>query len=62
VPVEHAAATGEGSRPELDLGSLTLDLGPEEKLELPPVPEPVPLFREPPAVEPPTEFRGEGDS
>jgi len=36
VPVEHAAATGEGPRPELDLGSLTLDLGPEEKLELPP--------------------------
>ena len=60
VPVEHAAPIGEGPRPELDLGSLTLDLGPEEKLELPPVPEPVPLFREPPAVEPPTEFRGEG--
>ena len=60
VPVEHAAPTGEGPRPELDLGSLTLDLGPEEKLELPPVPEPEPLFGEPPAVEPPTEFRGEG--
>lgn len=60
VPVEDAAPAGEGPRPEMDLGSLTLDLQPEEKLEIPPVPEPGPPFGEPPAVEPPTEFRGEG--
>ena len=47
-------------RPELDLGALTLDFGPEEKLDLP-----SPAELEPPPVgpsvgEPPTEFRGEG--
>ena len=48
-------------RPELDLGALTLDFGPEEKLDLP-----SPAELEPPPVgpsvgEPSTEFRGEGD-
>ena len=48
-------------RPELDLGALTLDFGPEEKLDLP-----SPAGLEPPPVgpsvgEPPTEFHGEGD-
>jgi hypothetical protein len=48
-------------RPELDLGALTLDFGPEEKLDLP-----SPAKLEPPPIgqsvgEPPTEFRGEGD-
>ena len=46
--------------PELDLGALTLDLGPEEKLDLPPAAELEPPFGEPPVVEPAAEFRGEG--
>jgi predicted Zn finger-like uncharacterized protein len=47
---------------EPDLGALALDLGPEEKLDLPPAAEPEPPFVEPPApaVEPSAEFRGEG--
>jgi predicted Zn finger-like uncharacterized protein len=47
-------------RPELDLGALTLDFGPEGKLDLPPAAEPEPPFGEPPAVVPSAEFRGEG--
>ena len=60
VPVERDAPAGPGPRPELDLGALTLDLEPEEKLDLPPAAEPEPPFGEPPAAEPAAEFRGEG--
>jgi len=60
VHVEDETLPGAGPRPELDLGAFTLDLGSEEKLELPPPPEPETPFGEPPAVEPSTEFRGEG--
>ena len=60
VPVEREAPAGPGPPPELVLGALTLDLGPEEKLDLPPAAELEPPFGEPPAVEPSAEFRGEG--
>lgn len=60
VPAEREAPAGTGPRPELDLGALTLDFRPEEKLDLPPAAEQEPLFGEPPAVEPSAEFRGEG--
>jgi hypothetical protein len=60
VPVEREAPAGLGPRPEMDLGALTLDFGPEEKLDLPPAAELEPPFGEPPAVEPSAEFRGEG--
>jgi predicted Zn finger-like uncharacterized protein len=60
VSVEGEAPAGPGPRPEADLGALTLDFGPEEKLDLPPAAEMEPTFGEPPAVEPPAEFRGEG--
>jgi hypothetical protein len=60
VPVEREAPADPGIRPKLDLGALTLDLGPEEKLDLPPAVELEPSLGEPPAVEPPAEFRGEG--
>ncbi|MEK6695928.1 MAG: DUF3426 domain-containing protein [Candidatus Deferrimicrobiota bacterium] len=53
-------SAGPGPRPEPDLGALTLDLGPEEKLDLPPAAELEPPFEEPPAAEPAAEFRGEG--
>ncbi len=36
VPVGGEAPAGLGHRPEPDLGALTLDFGPEEKLDLPP--------------------------
>jgi predicted Zn finger-like uncharacterized protein len=45
---------------EADPGALTLDFGPEEKLDLPSAAELEPPFGEPPAVEPSAEFRGEG--
>ena len=45
---------------EADPGALTLDFGPEEKLDLPPAAEPEPPAGEPPAAEPAAEFRGEG--
>ena len=60
LPVEREAPAGPGPPPELVLGTLTLDLGPEEKLDLPPAAELEPPFGEPPAVEPTAEFRGEG--
>jgi len=60
VPVEREAPAGPGPRPDPDLGALTLDFGPEERLDLPPAAERKPPFVEPPAVEPPAEFRGEG--
>ena len=60
VPVEREAPAGPEPRPELDLGALTLDLGPEEKLDLPPAAGLEPPFGEPPVVEPSAEFRGEG--
>lgn len=51
---------GSGLRPDLDLGALTLDLGPEEKLDLPPATERELPFGESTNVKPPAEFRGEG--
>ena len=60
VAVEREAPVGQGPPPELVLGALTLDLGPEEKLDLPPAAELEPPFGGPPAVEPSAEFRGEG--
>ncbi|MFA6147369.1 MAG: DUF3426 domain-containing protein [bacterium] len=47
APVEREAPAG----PEVSLGPLTLDLGPEEKLDLPPVAEPEIPFGEPSAAE-----------
>ncbi|HEX7520380.1 MAG TPA: zinc-ribbon domain-containing protein, partial [Candidatus Deferrimicrobium sp.] len=60
VPGEREAPAGPEPRPEPDLGALTLDFGPEEKLDLPPAAELEPPFGEQPAVEPAAEFRGEG--
>ena len=54
------ALPGPETRPELDLGALILDLGPEEKLDLPPAVELESLSGGPSAAEPSTEFRGEG--
>jgi len=58
--VEPEAPSGPVARPDLDLGALTLDLGPEEKLDLPPAAEPEQPPGGPSAAEPSTEFRGEG--
>ncbi len=60
TPVTSDAPSGQEHRPETDLGALTLDLGPEKKLDLPLAAEPKPPFGEPPAAEPAAEFRGEG--
>ncbi|MGB7631115.1 MAG: DUF3426 domain-containing protein [Candidatus Deferrimicrobium sp.] len=60
VAVERDAPAGPEHPPEMVLGALTLDLGPEEKLDLPPAAELGPPFGEPPTVEPSAEFRGEG--
>ena len=60
APIGHEAPAAPGPGPELDLGALTLEFGPEEKLDLPPAVEPEPPFGKSPAVEPPAEFRGEG--
>ena len=58
--VERDVSGVPAPRPDLDLGALTLDLGPEEKLDLPPAVElELPLV-EAHAVEPSAEFRGEG--
>jgi predicted Zn finger-like uncharacterized protein len=60
VAVEREAPAGPEPPPDLVLGALTLDLGPEEKLDLPPAAELEPPFGEPPTVEPSVEFHGEG--
>lgn len=60
IPVEHGTPGGPEPRREPDLGALTLELGPEEKLDLPPAEEPEPPLGEPFAVEPPAESGGEG--
>ena len=60
VPVEREAPIGAEPRPELDLGGLTLDFGPEEKLDLPDAAKLEPPIGEPPAAEPAAEFRSEG--
>jgi len=59
-PVEREAPAGPEPRPEPDLGTFTLDLGPEEPLELPPAAATESPFGEPAAVPPSAEFRGEG--
>jgi predicted Zn finger-like uncharacterized protein len=55
APVERETPAGPGPRPEPDPGTFTLDLGPEETLDLPPA-----LELEQPFGEPPAGFRGEG--
>ena len=45
APVEGEAPSGPEPRPELNLGALTLDFGPEEKLDLPPAEELEPPVR-----------------
>jgi len=60
APVEPETPPGPETRAELDLGALTLDLGPEEKLDLPPAAELEPTLGRLPAAEPSAEFRGEG--
>ena len=57
---DRVLSAGPESRPELNLGELTLDFGPGEKLDLPPVEELERPFGEPPVVDAPSEFRGEG--
>ena len=58
--MEGEAPSGPEPRPELNLGALTLDFGPEEKLDLPPAEELERPFGEPPVVDSSSEFRGEG--
>ena len=60
APAGPEASSGPGARPELDLGPLTLDLGPEEKLDLPPPVDREPPPGGPPAAGPSAEFRSEG--
>lgn len=60
APVEHAASADPGLRQGQDPGALTLDLGPEEKLDLPPAVAMEPSFGETPAEKPSPEFHGEG--
>jgi hypothetical protein len=57
---EREAPAAFGDRPLLDLGALTLDLGPEEKLDLPPAAELEPATGGASAAEPSAEFRAEG--
>jgi len=45
VPEEPEAPAGSGPRPDLGHGALTLDLRPEEKLDLPPAAEPTAGFQ-----------------
>lgn len=58
VETEAPAASGATVGP--DLGALTLDLGPEEKLDLPPAAEPPPPEEPAPEETPAPEFHGEG--
>ncbi len=60
IPVKREDSSGQGPRPDLDFGALTLDLGPEEKLDLPPAEKLEPPLVEPPAVEESAAFQGEG--
>jgi len=60
APAGTETPHGPETRPELDLDALTLDLGPEEKLDLPPALELEPPPGELSAAEPPADFRGEG--
>jgi predicted Zn finger-like uncharacterized protein len=59
VPVDREPPDAPGRRPDIDIGGLTLDLGPEEKLDLP-SPEPEPPIGEAPSVEASGGFRAEG--
>ena len=56
----ETAAAGPELPPKVDLGTLILDFGPEEKLDLPPAGKVELSTGEPPATEPSPEFRGEG--
>jgi predicted Zn finger-like uncharacterized protein len=58
-PGAEASSPSIGEK-EADPGALTLDFGPEEKLDLPPAEEMEPPFFEPPPDAPSAEFRGEG--
>ena len=60
APAGPEVPPGPEARPDLDLGALTLDLGPEEKLDLPPAVEMESPPGGPSAAEPSAEFRGEG--
>lgn len=60
VPSKEETPAGPVPRPEIDLGALILDFGPEEKLDLPPAGQLEPSIAEPPVVGPSAEFRGEG--
>ena len=60
VPAESDAPAALEPRPELDLGGLTLDLGSEEKLDLPPALDLEQPFGEPTGAEPSPELHGEG--
>jgi len=59
VPVDREPPDAPGPRPDLDFGGLTLDLGPEEKLDLP-SPEPESPIGEAPSVEASGGFHAEG--
>jgi len=60
TPVAGESPPGPELPPELNLGALTLDFEPEEKLDLPPADELERPFGEPPVVDSSSEFRGEG--
>jgi len=57
---DRVLSAGPEPRRELNLGELTLDFGPEERLDLPPAEELERPFGEPPVVDASSEFRGEG--
>jgi predicted Zn finger-like uncharacterized protein len=59
APMDRETPADRAPRPELDLGALTLDLGPEEKLDIPPAEGPEGPLGEPLAVKPVAEFQGE---
>jgi predicted Zn finger-like uncharacterized protein len=60
IPQGQDSHAGSGSRPDLDFGALSLDLGPEEKLDLPPVAALDPTFGEKDITKRPAEFHGGG--